>query len=302
MHLRKILLVAVLASAFGARAELVATPLPGDVRLVEFTYDEDNTFLILAKPKALTQIQFAPDEVPLTVAAGDTAQWQLTVPKTKHSLLVKPKYEDIETSLTVITDKRTYQIILRSTGDKRKWYQRVSWLYPSEMTLDSDALLSRGASTPSAAFVRPSSVRESPMPLPPAVDGVPGPSQPMVTPSAGTPQFVDPKPAGAITPDALGFSYDVDGDAPFKPVMVFDDRKFTYFKMPPNLQELPALFAVIDGTDYALVNYTVKGDYMVAQRLLDQAVLKLGKTEVRVTRKGAASSLASRERSSAPNY
>ncbi|MDP3169728.1 MAG: TrbG/VirB9 family P-type conjugative transfer protein, partial [Polaromonas sp.] len=45
-----------------------------------------------------------------------------------------------------------------------------------------------------------------------------------------------------------------------------------------------ALFAVIEGQDYALVNYHIKGDYMVAQRLLDVAVLKLGKAEVRVTK------------------
>lgn len=285
MLLRKLWIVVVLLCAFGAKAELVATPLPGDARLVEFTYDVDNTFLILAKPKALTHIQFAPDEVPLTVAAGDTAQWQLTVPKTKHSLLVKPKYEGIETSLTVITDKRTYQIILRSTGDKRKWYQRVSWLYPEEVTLDTDAQLNHGVSSRSAAMVRQGS-SEPPMPLPPALNGVPGPSRPMVTPSAGTPQFVEPGMRAGLSPDVLGFSYEIVGEAEFKPIIVFDDRRFTYFKMPPNLQELPVMFAVIDGEDYSLVNYTVKGDYMVAQRLMDEAVLKLGKSEVRVKRKG----------------
>jgi hypothetical protein len=41
---------------------------------------------------------------------------------------------------------------------------------------------------------------------------------------------------------------------------------------------------VIEGTEFSLVNYTVNGNFIVAQRLLDTAVLKLGKPEVRVTR------------------
>jgi len=41
---------------------------------------------------------------------------------------------------------------------------------------------------------------------------------------------------------------------------------------------------VIEGNDFSLVNYTVNGNFIVAQRLLDSAVLKLGKPEVRVTR------------------
>ena len=70
----------------------------------------------------------------------------------------------------------------------------------------------------------------------------------------------------------------------FKPTQVFDDGKLTYLRMPQDVQELPALFAVIEGQEYSLVNYTVDGSYIVAQRLLDSAVLKLGKTEVRVTK------------------
>ena len=36
---------------------------------------------------------------------------------------------------------------------------------------------------------------------------------------------------------------------------------------------------------YALVNYTIRGDYMVAQRVLEAGVLKLGKAEIRFKRK-----------------
>jgi len=238
-----------------AGAEMVATPLRGDSRLVEFNYDQDNTFLVLAKPKAVTNIQFAADEVIQSVAAGDTANWEFTPTRTRKHLFVKPRFDDQETSLTVITDKRSYQFVLRSTGEGKKWYQRVSWVYASELVLSLDG--SVGGDLPAAALA------------------------PVHAASAAK----DSTPAGmVIEPSALQFGYVIAGDAPFRPRVVFDDGKFTYFKMPSSLQELPALFAVIEQNDYSLVNFEVKGDYLVAQRLLPLAVLKLGREEVRVSK------------------
>jgi len=253
-----------------AYAELIATPLTGDTRLVQFTYDEDNTFLVLAKPKAVTHLQFAADEMLQSVAAGDTAQWELTPTKNRKNLFIKPKFEGIETSMTVITDKRTYQFVLRSTSDGKKWYQRVSWIYSSSLVLEQDALLESQPNAPLPAA----------LPEPVAAGGI-RPLQSKVTPPP-----VNQGGGGASTLklDSLRFTYRVDGEAAFKPTQVFDDGKFTYLRMPQDVQELPALFAVIEGQEYSLVNYTVDGSYMVAQRLLDSAVLKLGKTEVRVTK------------------
>lgn len=234
-------------------AEMVATPLRGDSRLVEFSYDQDNTYLVLAKPKAVTHIQFAADEVIQSVAAGDTANWEFTPTRNRKNLFVKPRFDDQETSLTVITDKRSYQFVLRSTGDGKKWYQRVSWIYSRELVLTME-----GADVPES----------------PAAPAAAAPSAPKA--ASGAEMGVDPS--------SMHFGYEISGDAEFRPRVVFDDGKFTYFKMPANLQELPALFAVIDDKDYSLVNFEVKGDYLVAQRLLPLAVLKLGREEVRVTK------------------
>lgn len=260
-----------------AFAELVATPLQGDTRLVQFTFDEDNTFLVLTKPKAVTHLQFAADETLQSVAAGDTAQWELTPTKNRKNLFIKPKFEGLETSMTVITDKRTYQFVLRSTGDGMKWYQRVSWQYSANLVLEQDAQLDAQSSLPPAL----------PAPLPQSgINTAPAPmirpmQSPLNAPSQSMGGLTGP---AAMKPENLRFGYTIEGDAPFKPTQVFDDGKFTYLKMPADLQEMPALFAVIDEQDYSLVNYTVNGDYMVAQRLLDTAVLKLGKAEVRVNK------------------
>lgn len=270
------LAAAVLLTAFvgQSHAELIATPLTGDTRLVQFTYDEDNTFLVLAKPKAVTHLQFATDEMLQSVASGDTAQWELTPTKNRKNLFIKPKFEGIETSMTVITDKRTYQFVLRSTADGKKWYQRVSWMYSSSLVLEQDALLDAQANVPMSGGL-PDSVQGSGIrPLQPTFN-LP-------------PLHATGSSATTLKPDSLRFNYKVEGDAAFRPTQVFDDGKFTYLRMPQDVQELPALFAVIEGQEYSLVNYTVDGSYMVAQRLLENAVLKLGKSEVQITKVKAA--------------
>ncbi len=256
MRILKATLLCTLAACTSlATAELVATPLRGDSRLVQFVYDADNTYLVLAKPKAVTHIQFASDEVIQSVAAGDTANWELTPTKNRKNLFVKPKFDDQETSMTILTDQRTYQFVLRSTGDGRKWYQRVNWLYGTDLvvTMEGDPTLPAPAGEQRALPGADSALRHA------SADAIEG-----------------------LKPEALRFSYEIRGDAPFRPVVVFDDGRFTYFKLPSNVQELPALFAVIDGTEYSLVNFEVKGQYLVAQRLLQSAVLKLGRSEVKV--------------------
>ncbi|MDH4482715.1 MAG: TrbG/VirB9 family P-type conjugative transfer protein [Rhodoferax sp.] len=244
----------------------MATPLTGDTRLVQFTYDEDNTFLVLAKPKAVTHLQFAADETLQSVASGDTAQWELTPTKNRKNLFIKPKFDGIETSMTVITDKRTYQFVLRSTADGKKWYQRVSWMYATSLVLEQDAVLD--AMTSGGLTMPPVEA----LPRPPIQARHPEPSSPATNAT------------GTLRPDSLRFNYKIEGDATFKPTQVFDDGKFTYLRMPQEVQELPALFSVVEGQEYALVNYTIDGNYLIAQRLLDTAVLKLGKAEVRVNK------------------
>ena len=73
----RLLLATLLATflALPAHAQLEPTPLRGDSRLVQFIFDPDNTYKVLAKPKAVTHLQFAADEMVQSVAAGDTANW-----------------------------------------------------------------------------------------------------------------------------------------------------------------------------------------------------------------------------------
>ena len=245
-----------------AQSELAATPLRGDTRLVQFQYDPDNTFLVLARPRSVTHIQFAPDEVIRSIASGDSHQWSLEPTRDRRHLFVKPVHDDIETSLTVLTDQRSYQFVLRSTGNGRKWYQRVNWLYPARLVVD----LAAEGDAPAT-------------PAPPAAAaGAPA--------GAGVPRLPRPDSGAAIAPvrpELLRFGYEIDGEATFRPERAFDDGQFTYVQMPKGLRELPALLIEVDD-GYALSNYDLRGPYLVVQRLFERAVLRLGRTEVRLRR------------------
>jgi type IV secretion system protein VirB9 len=62
---------------------------------------------------------------------------------------------------------------------------------------------------------------------------------------------------------------------------VFDDGQKTYIEMSLSVKssEAPALF-VMEGSDPLLVNYRVKGDFYIVDRLFDRAQLRIGKQSV----------------------
>jgi type IV secretion system protein VirB9 len=59
---------------------------------------------------------------------------------------------------------------------------------------------------------------------------------------------------------------------------VFDDGKKTFIQMPKELRvyEAPTLFILDEDSEPMLVNYRVKGDYYIVDRLFDQAELRVG--------------------------
>lgn len=82
-----------------------------------------------------------------------------------------------------------------------------------------------------------------------------------------------------IRPDNLNFNYKISGDDyPWKPVRVFDDGEKSFVQMPHSMRisEAPALFLVEEESAPLLVNYRVKGDYYILDRLFDEAELRVG--------------------------
>ena len=81
-----------------------------------------------------------------------------------------------------------------------------------------------------------------------------------------------------IPPESLNFGYYLEGDNfEWKPLHVFDDGAKTYIQMPKSMRvaEAPALF-VLEDENQMLVNYRVKGDYYIVDRLFGEAELRVG--------------------------
>ena len=95
--------------------------------------------------------------------------------------------------------------------------------------------------------------------------------------------------------DALNFGYTIQvvkGAPAWTPVQVFDDGRRTFVRFPAAmvLREAPALFVLRD-SETQLVNYRVKNDTYVIDRLIDAAELRVGQKDqeiVRIVRMGPA--------------
>lgn len=83
-----------------------------------------------------------------------------------------------------------------------------------------------------------------------------------------------------VRPEELNFGYEVkEKEESFSPLSVFDDGKKTYLKMPQKMKsaEAPVFFILNEDEDPLLVNYRVKGDFYIVDRLFERAELRVGK-------------------------
>jgi P-type conjugative transfer protein TrbG len=79
---------------------------------------------------------------------------------------------------------------------------------------------------------------------------------------------------------AVNFRYAIEGDrAPWRPLRAFDDGRQVYIEFPTGIAqgEMPPLFVVgPSGKTSALVNYRVRANYLIVDRLFAAAELRLG--------------------------
>ena len=82
-----------------------------------------------------------------------------------------------------------------------------------------------------------------------------------------------------LDPTKLNFGYKLDGDKPsWRPLRAFDDGKQVYIELPGNIAtgDLPPLFLIGADGKAELVNYRVKDNFFIVDRLFDRAELRLG--------------------------
>jgi type IV secretion system protein VirB9 len=218
------------------------------------TYDfaEGALFQVYAAPLRLTAIQLQPGEkIVGKPAAGDTIRWVMGVGRSgadtteQQHLYIKPTRAGLTTTMVITTDRRTYYLELHSFEET--YMAAVRWRYPVEEIAQIE-----GAAARQDAFAHATT-------------------------------------ATNINLEAVNFSYKVTvekGKPAWIPAQVFDDGRKTFIRFPAAMldREAPALFVLSSTDETQLVNYRVKNDYYVIDRLIDRAELRVGQKDQEIVR------------------
>jgi P-type conjugative transfer protein TrbG len=177
---------------------------------------------------------------------GDSVRWNIApamfgkADSSTTVLIVKPQEPGLDTNLLITTDRRIYY--LRLVSKPADYTARVAFAYP-----DDDL---GGQQWKEHLARQQENEREA--------------------------SRVAELSSAAI--ESMNFDYEIKGDEKIRPVQVFDDGSKTYIRMNPGAKAREAPVLVVVGADgkAEMLNYRVKGDMYIADRLFDRARLLLG--------------------------
>jgi type IV secretion system protein VirB9 len=177
---------------------------------------------------------------------GDSVRWNISPAMFGHDdsattvIVLKPQTSGLDTNLLITTDRRAYY--LRLVSKPEDYVARVAFAYPEDQ--------STNAKWQEQIAKQKERDRKN---------------------------NIATLPGNSI--DALCFDYKIKGKDPtIKPVRVFDDGQKTYIQITHETQTREAPVLVVLGRDgkQDMVNYRVKGDMYIVDRLFDRAELLLG--------------------------
>jgi P-type conjugative transfer protein TrbG len=192
---------------------------------------------------------------------GDSVRWNISPAMygNGHSatsvIVIKPQSAGLDTNLLITTDRRAYY--LRLVSKPEDYVARLAFAYPEDEQRKREwqEHLARQKQEAGEAA-----------------------------------RIADLSP-GAL--ESMNFDYRIHGkNENLRPVRVFDDGAKTYIQMPAGVQhrEAPVLLVVGSDRKPEMVNYRVKGDMYIVDRLFDRARLVLGagkKSEIVEINRGA---------------
>lgn len=240
----------------GDFSKLNATQL--DPRVRAFSYSPDVVFNLPVTVGLHTHIVVGDDEeITETPILGETIQWRVT--GNAKNLYIKALKAGVATSFTFVTDKRIYQIELRSTNNPDLRVQKVYFEYPETSQSSVNVTLNNEKNKIKSALL----------------DGE-------------NKKYQAELDSDKSFKESVG--YKVSGNGSLINTEIYDDGTRTFIRMPQGLQDLPAVFILDDGK-LAPVNYNVENrssrgnrDVLVIERRAKEWVLKLGKYDVRIVK------------------
>jgi P-type conjugative transfer protein TrbG len=177
---------------------------------------------------------------------GDSVRWNLspamygTGASATPVIVLKPQGPGLDTNLLITTDRRAYYLRLLSKPDD--YVARVGFAYPDDD--DNERKWQQQLAEQKDQQARSARIAE-------------------LAPNAVESMF---------------FNYRLKGDDSILPVRVFDDGRKTYIQISRTAKNREAPVLVVIGPDgkQEMVNYRVKDDMYIVDRLFDKAELILG--------------------------
>ena len=254
----------VIPGAVGAQTAQTTAHAPVDTGITVFGYGGTPPTVVCAQLRTCV-FELAPHEVMTDkLLAGDTERWLFDVTTSGANggtqlLSIKPTACGLATNLVVPTDRRVYDLTLRSLPCPagRRGHERT----PESMV---------DPHNPEAPYTRVFRVI------------VPDSATKAVRPSTHTPMGVTsssvsapPVPVSATRPLNFVYHWTGDGTIRWTPVLVFDDGVHVYIKLPltGGAAVAPVLFALDEDGATAVVNYTAANGFYVTDRLARRFVL-----------------------------
>lgn len=206
-------------------------------------------YRLYAAPEQVSDIALQPGEKLVAVSAGDTVRWVVgdTTSGTGDEQQVHILVKPVAPDLKtnlVITTDRR-AYHLELESTKGTYMASVSWHYPNDELIALRRQNERASETEAVVV------------------------------------------AEGLMLDRLRFRYEITGDnPPWRPVRAFDDTKKVYVEFPRRIDqgEAPPLFVIGPEGGAELVNYRVRGNYYIVDRLFAAAELRLGQDPQQIVR------------------
>ena len=148
--------------AGAALGEARPRAVKADARIKTVVYDKDDVFTLEGTPGVSTMVVFGEDEKIATVAMGDSLSWQAVPDQSKRFLFIKPLEPGASTDMNVVTNRRIYTFVLRTSGGGKGVLFKLRFVYPGDIA--DAALMARAkalAAMPSMKSLRQENVNFS---------------------------------------------------------------------------------------------------------------------------------------------
>lgn len=267
------LMAALLALPLSAQAVDQGRSSPYDYRIKTVEYNPMDTVEINAVVGLATHIQVAPDEQYVTHAFGQSGAWAFS--HVENNFFVRPMAEESDTNLTIVTNKRTYHILLKFIG--------------SYTAKENGKEVKKFIHTPWTMRQATVAVRFD---------------YPMEDMAEANKKLQDRRVQEALNradpAEAVNLNYRMSNgndSQSIQPLNVWDNYNFTYFKFPANAT-LPTLFVIGPQGEESVVNASVEGKHhniMVARQTASEWRIRYGDKVVGVVNDGYNPSLGGNE-------